>query len=494
MTDVDFVDQTLRDGQQSLWGMRMRAYQCLPILPDLADTGFAAIDLTGSMILSVIAREFRDDPWETLDLQVAGLGNNQIRASMRGNSTVEFRLTPYSLLDLFAQTFVKHGVTAFWLYDCLYGMVEMRRMVEVMQAAGAEVLPAIMYGISDVHTDQFFADRAREMASWPGVKSIYFEDAPGVLTPERASTLLPALVEAAGDVQIELHSHTTTGLAYLVYLEGLKHGIRTLHTASRPLANGPSLPSTEGMVDLLAAAGYSHQLDVDRLLPVATHLEREALAAGYELGVPLEFSLRPYQHQLPGGMTGTLKQNLAQHGMTDRLDATLEEIAKVHIEMGTPVMATPFSQLIGIQSVLNVVSGDRYSVVPDEVFHYVFGHYGQPPAPIDPNVKDKIMSSPRAKDFENWERPQPSIEEIRRRLGGHLRDEELLLRALMAKEHVDAMLAAGPVPRDPRHAISEIVNTVRELAAEGRDARRLRLSQPGLSLDLRRTHIPKKET
>lgn len=489
MADIEFVEQSLRDGQQSLWGMRMRAYQCLPILADLDQTGFYSIDLTGSMIMSIQAMNFRDDPWETLDLQVAGLPNSERRSAMRGNSTVGFKFTPYAILDLFAQTFVKHGITAFWVYDCLYGMEEMRRMTEVMQAAGAEVLPAIMYGISDVHTDEYFADRAREMASWPGVKALYFEDAPGVLTPERASTLLPAVMEAAGDVEIELHSHTTTGLAYLTYLEGLKHGITVLHTASRPLANGPSLPSTEGMVDILEVAGYTHHLDTSRFERVATHLEQAALAVGYEVGAPVEYSLRPYQHQLPGGMTGTLKQNLAQHGMPERFDAVLAEIPRVHAEMGKPIMATPFSQLMGIQSVLNIVTGERYSVVPDEIFHYVFGHYGEPPAPVDREVLDKITSLPRAKEFENWERPQPSITEIRKQFGAHLSDEELLLRVLMRGDHVDAMLEAGPVPQDERRAASNIVKTVRELAAEGRNASRLRVSQPGLSLDLRRTVV-----
>ncbi len=361
----------------------------------------------------------------------------------------------------------------------------MRRIVEVAQEAGVNALPALMYGLTDVHDDAFFADQVREMASWPGVTDIYVEDAPGVLTPERARTLLPALQAAAPDTQLELHCHNTTGQAPLVYLVGLEAGIDVLHTASRPMANGPSLPSTEVMLENLRVAGHTHGLDESRLLPVAEHFERAAIAAGYPVGAVNEYSLMPYQHQLPGGMTGTLKAQLAQNGMEDRLDEVLDEIPRVRVDLGQPIMATPFSQFVGIQSVLNVVTGERYKLVPDQVIQYTLGHYGPLPRAVDPEVADRILSTPRAAAFADWERPQPTLADLRERFGRRVSDEELLIRVLNSNEAVDAMLAAGPLRTDPRTSAQVILENVIELMAESKAAH-VSISQPGFSLSLGR--------
>lgn len=164
----------------------------------------------------------------------------------------------------------------------------------------------------------------------------------------------------------------------------------------------------------------------------------------------------------------------------------IEETAIVREELGQPVMATPFSQFVGIQAVLNIVTGERYSVVPDQTIQYAYEHYGPLAAPIQPDIADKIFAQPRAKKFADWERPQPSLQEIRERFGKGITDEELLLRYSIAGDQVDAMLAAGPVPRDPRHSTSEIVNQVADLVSEAKGATRLSVSLPGLSVDLAR--------
>ncbi|MCW3019042.1 MAG: Pyruvate carboxylase [Solirubrobacterales bacterium] len=486
MTEITFIDQTLRDGQQSLWGMRLRAFQATPALAHIDRTGFDVVDLTGGGPFIVLVREFRDNPWDTLDHIVGGLPSTATRAGVRTLAVGGFGFTPDSMIDLWVQTLVRHGIKSLWLFDCLFDMPVMRRKAKAIQDAGAEVVPAIMYGLTDLHTDEFFAERAREMASWEGVKSIYFEDAPGVLTPERAATLLPALREATAGVRLELHVHNTTGLAPLVYVEGMRHGIDTIHTCSMPMANGPSLPSTEAMVEIVEALGHSHRLDVSHLAPVAEHFAREAVRAGHPLGVPNEYRMAPYRHQLPGGMTGTLRNQLVQHGMGDRMGEVIDEIVLVREELGEPVMATPFSQFVGIQAVLNIVLDARYKVVPDEVIHYAYGHYGPLLRPVSPDVADRIFSQPRAAELAKWERPQPTLAEVRKQLGTHLSDEELLLRFLIPAEHVDAMLAAGPIRTDPRTRASEIVEHVADLVAESGSLSHLSLSRPGLSIDLRR--------
>jgi oxaloacetate decarboxylase alpha subunit len=366
-------------------------------------------------------------------------------------------------------------------------MDEMRRLCQTIHDAGAEVVPSIMFGISPVHTDEWFADRVRQMVSWGIVDAIYVEDAPGILSPERGATLIPALVAAAGGVPVELHCHNTIGVAPLNYLTGLKSGVKIFHTASRPLANGPSLPSTESMVENLHWLGYDHGLDVDRLDPVARHFERVAAQEGWPTGTPNEFSAFAYQHQLPGGMTGTLKAQLAQYGMQDRLPEVLTEVVRVRAELGHPISATPFSQLMGIQAVLNIVTGDRYSVVPDEVIVYTLGHLGEPPAPIDDNVRDRIFSTARAQEYLAWEPPQPSLKELRAQYGGqHLTDEELLSRYLVPLEDIEATRAAGPV--SPTYVFRDSAETMR-LVEEVSALRRpvyVHVKRDDLDLTLRR--------
>jgi oxaloacetate decarboxylase alpha subunit len=487
MAEIKVVDQTLRDGQQSLWGMRMRACQATPALPHLNATGFDTLDLTGGTFFVVMLRESGDDPWAALDWLVNGLPGAGHRAGMRPVAVGSFGFVPDEMLDLWVATLVKHGIDSHWLFDCLYDMPVMKAKHEAIRRVGGETVPAIMYGLTDLHTDEFFADRAREMAGWEGVKRIYVEDAPGVLTPERAATLLPALRAATPRVELELHVHNTTGLAPLVYMEGIRAGIRILHTCSRPLANGPSLPSTEAMVEIVEEMGHTHDLDKSQLKPVADHFEREAKRLGWALGVPNEYRTMPYRHQLPGGMTGTLINQLNEYGMPERFPAVIDEIVRVREELGQPVMATPFSQFVGIQAVLNVVLPERYEIVPDEVLHYALGHYGPLMRPVEPHVADKIFSQPRVKALEAWERDQTTVAEFRQKLGKDLSDEELLLRYFCPEEQVDKMLAGPPLRTEPPSR-SDLGDELTRLITEAqqRPVSHLSLSQPGIRIDLRR--------
>lgn len=465
---IDFVDQTLRDGQQSLWGMRMRAFEAAEALPFLARAGYKTIDLTGAGMFTVLVREYGDDPWATLDFLAAGLKQNQLRSGLRTISAVGFAPTPQAIMDLWVQTYIRHGATSFWLYDCLHDMATMKHMVDVVRDSGGQPVPAIMYGLTAVHDDEYFADKMRQMVTWDGVESVYVEDAAGVLTPDRARTLLPALRDAAGSMPLELHGHSTTGLAQHNYIVGIQSGFNRLHTASRPLANGPSLPSTEMMATIVENLGFSHSLDTSTFGPVAEAVTRSAERGDHPLGTPAEYDPRIYEHQVPGGMMGTLINQLDRHGMRDRLPEVLEAIPRVRLDLGSPIMATPFSQFVGIQAVLNIVTGDPYSLVPDEVIHYVLGHYGPVPAPVEPNVLDRILCTERARQLTSWNRPDPSLREIRARFAAGISDEELLLRFLMSDEEVDAMLEHGPIRTDPRRSANEIVNAVNELIAEKR--------------------------
>ena len=487
VSHIDLVDQTFRDGQQCLWGMRLRTGMVTPVARELDTAGYSAIDITGSSMFECVLRYSREDPWEGLDHWRRVMPRTEFRSGVGSNRIVKFGLSPDAILDLWVQTLIKHGMGSFWVYDCLYNLDQMKRLCDTIHTAGAKALGAIFYGISPVHTDEWFAARVREMVSWPSVSGIYVEDAPGILTPDRARTLIPAILAAAGDKPVEWHFHNTTGMGARNYMTAVEAGGTTLHTCSRPLANGPSLPSTEQTLANLTRLGHSHGIDESTLPPVARNCERIAEQEGWPTGAPVEYDAFVYRHQLPGGMTGTLKAQLAQYGMTERLDEVLEECVRVRAEFGHPISATPFSQIVGIQAVLNIVTGDRYSMAPDEAVIYLMNAFGVPPAPVDENVRDKVLNSEHGRRFAGWERPQPSLSELRDQYGGpSLSDEELLLRYMVPAEDLEATRAAGPLRTDylfTRPAtVSDIIARFGELSR----TRSLRVTHPEFRLDLSR--------
>jgi oxaloacetate decarboxylase (Na+ extruding) subunit alpha len=457
MPHVELLDATLRDGQQSLWGMRMQAGMALPVADVLDRTGFKAIDAAASSFMEVLVKYCREDPWEGLDLLRAAIHRTPMRGGMRGNACISFGVSPDALMDLWMRRLNEHGVRSFWIYDVLYGIDNFARLATIAKEYDSEVVGTVFYTMSPVHTDDYLADRAAEIAAVPEIDGVLFYDTAGVLDVDRLRVLVPRIVAAAAPKPVEIHANNLMGMSGLTYVEAVKHGIGVLHTASRSMANGPSIPSTENVARNLELMGYTHGIDTSLLAPVEDHFRRVGRAAGFLVDAVSEYDAFNVTHQVPGGMVGTLKAQLEQHAMAHRLDEVLTEAGAVRRELGWPVMATPLSQLVGTQAVLNVVAGERYRLVPDEVVAYAAGHYGQPPAPIDPEVLDRIMDSEQANRVVANPPEQPTLEELRKRHGtGPDEDDLLILKALIPESDIAAMQAAGPVRRDYPLAPPEI--------------------------------------
>jgi oxaloacetate decarboxylase alpha subunit len=484
VTKIEFVDQSLRDGQQSLWGMRMRAGHSLPVAAEVDRVGYRIVDFTGSNHFEVLVRYQRENPWASLDLVRAAMPNSKMRAGSRANAIVGMGLTPRAILELWCRTLIKHGINSMWVFDCLFNLDEMKWMSGIIQDAGAQAAPQVMFAESPVHTDEFFARVVREMSTW-GVENIILGDEAGILSPDRAATWIPAMVEASNGTELEAHFHNTTGISTLNYITAVKHGIHVLHTAMGPMANGPSMPSVEVTADNMRRLGYEVDLDLSLVPGISEHLLKVANAEGYTVGAPREYNLAHSAHQLPGGMTGTLIAQLKQYGMEDRYDELMEEIGIVREEMGYPVMATPYSQLVGIQALLNLVNGERYTVFPDENLMYLAGHMGPIPGTVDPEVMDRAFAGKRGQEFLTWTRPDPSLKEIRAQLGENLSDEELILRFVIPGPDVDAMLAAGAPKTDLTYSDSPEVTLVRDLM-NSTTAKYMSYDHDGLAVTMKR--------
>ena len=484
MAHVEFLDQTVRDGQQSLWGMRLQAGMALPAAPYLDKTGFRVIDLTGSNHFEVLIRHCRENPWAMMDALVEAMPNSVLRSGMRSNASVTFRTTPDALMDCWMRQLNRHGARSFWIYDVLFNIDKMLRLAKVAKEFGSEVAGAIMFTLSPVHDDAYYADKVDKLAASDDVDTILLYDTAGVLEKERLTTLLPAIVSKARGKPIEFHANNILGQSGKAYLDSIPLGVTILHTASRPMANGPSVPSTESVVDNIELLGHTHDLDKSMFGPVAEHFEKVGKAAGFLVNQNNEYNVLSTLHQIPGGMIGTLKAQLAQHKMSDQFEEVLKEVAVVRRELGYPGMATPFSQLVGIQAVLNIIKGERYAIIPDEIVEYAAGYYGQPVAPINANVLDRIMSSARAKHVLDNPPEQPTIEELRKRYGTE-DDDELILRALMPESDLQKMREAGPLKRNyPMLSSPELDQVARLMKTAA--SHHVQYRSAGLSVMLRR--------
>jgi oxaloacetate decarboxylase alpha subunit len=485
MSHVELVDETIRDGQQSLWGMRMQAGMALPVADVLDRTGFRVVDAAGSSFMEVLVKYCREDPWAGLDLLRGAIRRTPMRGGMRGNAAVSFGVTPDALMDLWMRRLNEHGIRSYWIYDVLYGVENFARLARIAKEYGSEVVGTVFFSQSPVHTDEYLAAKAAEIAGIPEIDGVLFYDTAGVLDTDRLRTLIPLIIAATSGKPVEFHSNNLMGTSGLAYMEAVRHGVRVLHTASRPMANGPSVPSTESVVRNLELMGCTHSIDTSLLPPVAEHFRRVGQAAGFLVDQVSEYDLFNVTHQVPGGMLGTLRAQLEQHGMAHRTDAVLAETGEVRRELGWPVMATPLSQLVGTQAVLNVVTGERYGMVPDEIVAYAAGHYGEPPAPIDPEILDRIMASPRAAEIQRRPPEQPALEELRARHGAGTDDDLLILKTLIPEDDIAAMRAAGPVRRD-YPLVSAQIEEIRTLITTIR-ASYLQVASEGWQLELRRS-------
>ena len=484
MAHIQFLDETMRDGQQSLWGMRMQAGMALPVASTIDRTGYSTISFAGSSLFEVLIRHCQEDPWAGLDLVMGQIKKTPVRGGIRSNGSVTFGFTPDSLMDLWMSRLCVHGVKSWWIYDVLFNIDKMHRLAKLAKTYDCTVAGTMLFTLSPVHTDEYYADKADKLSALPEIDSLLLYDTGGVLERDRIKTLVPAIVAKARGKPIEMHANNMLGQSAKAYVDAVEFGVSVLHTAVRPMANGPSIPSIEIMTRNMELLGHTHDVDVSLLGPVADHFEQVGRTAGYLVNQHYEYDVTALRHQIPGGMMGTLRSQLTQQNMLDRMPDVLSEVAAVRRELGYPGMATPFAQLVGTLAVLNIVTAKRYSVVPDEVIQYAAGFYGDPVAPIDPEVMDQIMAAPRAREITASIPPQPSIEDLRRQHGTD-DDDELILRALVPAADIARMRAAGP-PRGDYPTLSspelEQVGRLMRLATSPF----VRLRTEALELTLRR--------
>lgn len=426
---ISIVDETLRDAHQCLWMTRMTNEMMLPFAERLDRIGFSAIDLIGGAVWDVAVRFLREDPWERIRHVRSQVEKTPINAWIRGQSLWTFEIFPDDVVELAIERLAANGVRWMSLYDQFNDLQNVAVCVRKGNAEGLNVLGALVFSESPVHTDAYFATKAAEFVAL-GADEIIIKDPSGMISVERARTLVPAIRTAIGAVPINMHTHCMSGRAPDVLIESADLGVDRLHTAISPLAHGASHSPTEDTDCRLRAAGYESGLDTDLLAEMADYFTYVAQRWEKPIGRPQHFDRRLVDNQMPGGMITNLRNQLREVGIEHRLDEVLAEMAHVRKDMGYVPVVSPTAQFIATQAVLNVVQGERYKTVPDELRKYVLGYYGTPPAPIGEELLDRAVGpGDTFVDGPAGSLVAPAIGRLKEERGPFRSDEDLLQAA-----------------------------------------------------------------
>jgi oxaloacetate decarboxylase (Na+ extruding) subunit alpha len=479
MNEIHIVDTTLRDGQLSLWALGMRTGAMLAIAEQMDQCGFESMEFFGFAGYIKFVKEHKENPWDWMGLGAKKFRRTRLR--YHGGHATGFEKIPRSVRLLLIERVISHGLTLTRSSDPWNDYQASAMEIASLKKLGMEVVINIIYSVSPRHTDEYYAQKAREAAAIKPYR-ICFKDVGGLLTPERTRTLFPLIKKNIGDLTLEFHAHCNNGMAPFNYLEALKLGANTLHTAIPPLANGSSQPSIFNVASNAQSLGYKPLVDLAAIKPVEKHFTFIAKREGHPIGAPREYDHAQYFHQVPGGMISNLRHQLRTLGMEEKLPAVLEEAGRVRSEFGYPIMVTPLAQFVGSQAAINVITGERYKEVTDQTIQYALGFWGkEAPAVMDPNVKDKILARPRAHEWAGWTPPDLSLKEVREKFGGPgVSDEELILRVIAGEAAVKAMLAAG-APKEYLSVTQPLVRLVGELSKR-RDFSRVCIQKNGLML------------
>ncbi len=475
---VRFIDTTLRDGNQSLWALNMRVGAMLPAAEHLDQAGFESMEFFVGVMIKKYVREHKENPWEWLREGARRFKKTRLR--YHGGMHSAFEKTPHCILKLLVERLVSYGLTLTRTSNCWNDFTAFKKEIDDLKENGMDTVANLIYSVSPRHTDEYYAKKSQEAAAAKPWR-ICFKDVGGLLTPERARTLIPVVLRSAGDIPVEFHAHCNSGQAPLNYLEGVKLGMRILHTAVPPLANGSSQPSVLNIASNLKSLGYTPAVDLKPLEPVVKHFTAVAKKDGLPIGRPVEYDESLYQHQVPGGMISNMRHQLKIVGMEHKMEAALEEAGQVRKDFGYPIMVTPLSQYVGTQAAINVILGERYKEVPDQVIQYALGIWGREGAELmDADVKDKILSRSRAKEWSKWEQPETSLREVRRRFGANISDEELIMRFFAGDDHVDA-LPDGGKPREYLDGNQPLVKLIEQLSKR-RDSNQIYIKRSGFTI------------
>ena len=393
MKKVQFTETVLRDAGQSLIATRMAYDQFEGILETIDQAGFYSVECWGGATFDVCLRFLNEDPWERLRKIRAKMPNTKLQMLLRGQNILGYKHYSDDIVRRFVRAAVRNGIDIIRIFDALNDVDNLKVAIDETVKQGAIASGAISYTTSPVHTLEKYVSMVKELKQM-GVSTICIKDMAGICTPKAAYDLVSAIKDAV-DLPVILHTHCTAGLAFMTCLKAVEAGCDVLDTAISPFSGGTSQPATETLAYALREFGYEVDLDDDKLLKMSNYfkpIRAEFLEKGTLNPISMATDTQCLTYQIPGGMLSNLLSQLKTLNALDKFDEALLETPRVRKDMGYPPLVTPTSQLVGTQAVQNVLAGERYKNVGAEIKAYCRGEYGRTPAPIDPEIRAKILN------------------------------------------------------------------------------------------------------
>ena len=425
---VQFVETVLRDANQSLIATRLPYDKFEPMLETIDKAGYYAAECWGGATFDVCLRYLHEDPWERLRKIRAKMPNTKLQMLLRGQNVLGYSHYPDDFVKLFVTKAVENGMDVIRIFDALNDVKNMKVAMEATNKAGAIASGTISYTTSPVHTHKKYVEMVKELKEM-GAKTICIKDMAGIMGPKEAYDLVSAIKDAV-DLPIDLHTHSTTGLAFMTYLKAVEAGVDIIDTAISPFSGGTSQPSTETMAYALRQLGYEVDLDDACTKKIADYFKGvrdEYIKDGTLMPKSLTTDTQCLTYQVPGGMLSNLLSQLKQMNALDRFDEALLETPKVRADLGYPPLVTPTSQMVGVQAVRNVLDGERYKTVSKEIKAYCRGEYGTTPAPINPEIQKKILGDEKPMTGRYADTLEPIVDKTRKQLEGVARSDEDVL-------------------------------------------------------------------
>ena len=392
MAKVKITETVLRDAHQSLIATRMPSELMEPILDQMEEVGYHAVECWGGATFDACLRFLKEDPWERLRMFKRHFKNTKLQMLFRGQNILGYNHYADDVVEYFVEKSIANGIDIIRIFDCLNDIRNLETAVKACNKEGGHAQIALCYTLGDAYTLEYWENLAREVESL-GADSLCIKDMAGLLLPKQATELVEALKKGT-KLPIEMHTHYTTGMASMTYLKAIEAGADIIDTASTPFSMGTSQPSTDVMVAALQGTEYDTGLDLDKLIAISNYFQpyrEECIKSGLLSTKVLGVDVKALKYQVPGGMLSNLISQLHQAGKDDKLQEVLEEVPRVRKDFGEPPLVTPSSQIVGTQAVMNVIAGERYKMVPKESYKLVAGEFGKTVKPMNPEVVEKVL-------------------------------------------------------------------------------------------------------
>ncbi len=439
MAKVKVTETVLRDGHQSLIATRMKTDEMVPILETMDRAGYHALEVWGGATFDSCLRFLNEDPWERLRVIRKNIKKTKLQMLLRGQNLLGYKHYADDVVEEFVKKSLANGIDIIRVFDALNDSRNLMKAIETIKKEGGHAQAAMSYTISPVHTNDVFADLAKEFAEM-GADSICIKDMAGLLDPYNTYDLVKAIKEKV-NLPLEVHTHATSGLGSMTLLKAVEAGADIIDTAISPFGEGTSQPSTEPMVKALSGTEWDTGMDMDALNEIAEYFRpirekyiEEGLLDPKLMGV----DINTLKYQVPGGMLSNLVSQLKQQNAMHKFEEVLREVPQVREDLGYPPLVTPTSQIVGTQAVLNVVMGERYKMVPNEVKQLVKGMYGKTTVPIKEEIVKKIIGDEERITCRPADLIEPELESIKKEIARYVeQDEDVLTRAMFPKPAID---------------------------------------------------------